>query len=375
MPKEIILDKEELEKLYTKLKSIIKIAEIYNVSYNTIRRKLHKYGIEIFSQKIDLNVTKEELELLYKLHKSVELLAKIYNVSKDTIYKNLHKHEIKIFPRGINLNITKEELEKLYIELKSTTVLAKKFNVSTTTIVKRLKKFNIKLYPTGGVRKYDFNHSFFKEINEETLYWAGFIAADGCVYEKSDLNKILYINLSSKDHEHLEKFAKVINYTGKVRKNNNLNRGKMREYSILTLNSKEIFEDLAKFNIVPRKSFILKFPNWLIEHPLVHHFIRGYNDGDGCFSAHKYKTKKNQIINKIVGTENFLENINLIFKNNLKNVSNTVKFNNKIKSHISFFELTYSGNKILKSIAEFLYQDATIYLERKYDIIKHLLNE
>jgi transposase len=327
----------------------------------------------------EIVIDKDKLEKLYKELKSIKKVAEIFNVSKTCIEKNLHKHEIEIFSQKINLNTTKEELEKLYLELKSIPAIAKIFNVSSTVINKHFKKFNIKTNPNGTYRKYKYNHSFFKEINEHSLYWAGFIAADGCVKEqknhsnlgKTNYSKILNITLSSKDHEHLEKFAKAINYTGNISKNTYLDREKLRSCSEISLCSQEMFEDLARFNIIPRKTLVLKFPEWLIEHPLVHHFIRGYNDGDGSFYLMKCPPGRTvqQVAINICGTANFLTVCRSIFeeKCNIK-IRNTPI---PIRKNIGVLE--YGGNGVIKSISKFLYKDATVYLERKHDIIKHLL--
>ncbi len=41
-----------------------------------------------------------------------------------------------------------------------------------------------------------------------------------------------------------------------------------------------MFEDLCKHGCVPNKSLILEFPK-TVPSDLIHHFIRGYFDGDG----------------------------------------------------------------------------------------------
>lgn len=46
------------------------------------------------------------------------------------------------------------------------------------------------------------------------------------------------------------------------------------------LTSDNMFVDLCKHGCVPNKSLILTFPRTIPDN-LIHHFIRGYFDGDG----------------------------------------------------------------------------------------------
>lgn len=55
--------------------------------------------------------------------------------------------------------------------------------------------------------KYLLNKTFFRDFNELTCYWAGFIAADGCLRQNW---RTLNFCLNAKDIEHLESFSKDI---------------------------------------------------------------------------------------------------------------------------------------------------------------------
>lgn len=71
-----------------------------------------------------------------------------------------------------------------------------------------------KLCSNNNLRKYSINKEYFKYINEENCYWAGFIAADGNI--SRDMRK-LSIKLSIKDKELLENFIKDIEYTNEIK--------------------------------------------------------------------------------------------------------------------------------------------------------------
>ena len=46
------------------------------------------------------------------------------------------------------------------------------------------------------IRKYSLKTDFFKEMTPQSLYWAGFIAADGCIENKYTTS----INLAKPRH-------------------------------------------------------------------------------------------------------------------------------------------------------------------------------
>ena len=73
--------------------------------------------------------------------------------------------------------------------------------------------------------------------------------------------------------------------------------------------SKHLAEQLAKIGCPPRKSFILKYPDWL-DKDLRSHFIRGYFEGDGCITrtARTSETIKSWDFN-IISTKEMCEGI------------------------------------------------------------------
>ena len=97
------------------------------------------------------------------------------------------------------------------------------------------------------------------------------------------------------------------------------------------------------------------------------HFIRGYFDGDGCFSVIKRNDRKNPNSKtyqfNIIGMENPLRKIQ---EHLIKNVGVA---DNGLKHRKSTIAVTihYSGRNVCKRILDYLYQDATIYLQRKYN--------
>lgn len=126
---------------------------------------------------------------------------------------------------------------------------------------------------------------------------------------------------------------------------------------------------MLKFNIKQRKSLVYKFPGKIIKNKLCNHFMRGYFDGDGCFSIDKNNGKKKQLKFALLGTFGFLNNYHKVL---LQKMFITTK-NSKPKKYKKIARLLFGGNILISKIATFLYKDATIYLDRKYNLVKHLI--
>lgn len=230
--------------------------------------------------------------------------------------------------------------------------LVKKYNLERGVFTGWLLAKGYKIENRRAMKSFNI-HYFDKIDTEEKAYWLGFLFADGAItqHKKSyDIELSLNIN----DKEHVEKYAKAI---GKDYVNNN-----STYRSRCIVGSKHMFNILSSYGCTTKKSLTLKFPNESIfeDKSLIRHFIRGYFDGDGCLS---FGNKEHTIpAVSILGTEDFLNGIQLIYKSN-KNLRNNSKGQNITKV------LSYSTNEAFAFI-DWLYKDSTIYLERKYNRYK-----
>lgn len=132
-------------------------------------------------------------------------------------------------------------------------------------------------------KKYYGQYDTFKNIDSpEKAYWLGFIAADGCVYQR-EKNASLILNIHAKDKEHLEKFKNFMNTNANIvlhiQNDGFSNNTPMAK---IVLNDKNMILDIIDKGIIPRKSLILKPPKIDKEYYLP--FILGYFDGDGSIN-------------------------------------------------------------------------------------------
>lgn len=205
----------------------------------------------------------------------------------------------------------------------------------------------------------NFNDNYFENIDsEDKAYFLGLLFADGNVYLKRHRVQITLVN---EDAYILNKFAEYINYSGKLYLDRKL-------YSKLILPSKKMCNDLILLGCVPNKSLILTFPNKLPKE-LVHHFIRGYFDGDGHISKNKLLINPYYNIN-ITSTENFLITLSSIFIENNIIVSKSYKRykNKEVSAHT-----LYIKNKSAKQFVDYIYKNATMFLIRKNKIYENPL--
>jgi len=243
---------------------------------------------------------------------------------------------------------------------KDSTELSKMYGVSKSAIIGILKRRGIPRNKRGGKRrkyKHSLNENFFSIENEESMYWAGFIAADGNIHLSKTKNaqKTLTIELSRLDEEHLDKFN--IGTDMYFRPSRTPNSLGMCSKSI---SSDIICNDLLRYNITPKKSLTLEFPTNIKEENIIH-FIRGYFDGDGCFNIRTPTVCRYTFL----GTEQFLTKIKEYFNINV---------NIHKKSESNIFYLNYNGVKTCKKIFDSLYDGATIFLNRKKDKAEKFFN-
>lgn len=318
-------------------------------------------------------LTPEQLKQELESVGSATKIAKKYGINTMTVYSAFKKCGINcIIKSRQDKLLTKEVLEQAYIECGSLKAVARKFDVDSGTVKRYMQQFNLEFKPQV---RYDCDHDFFSRENEESFYIAGFIAADGCIRNRKgkygNSRYDLYIGLSKNDKEFLENVRKILKAETPIRdfiiKNSERNLSWNDCWkSEISITSKKMYDDLAKFNIVPRKSLVYTFPEWLINHPLKHHFMRGYNDGDGSFFIPRLAEGRSvkQVYFTLRGTPKFLE----VYRSILEKECVLEIRDKPIRISSGHGCLEYGGNGIASKIIDYLYKDATIYLQRKYDI-------
>lgn len=180
-----------------------------------------------------------------------------------------------------------DEALKKYVDLGNLSYkkISKLINRSGLSCWRRANELKIK--NSNSVRKHYFNKSYWAIPNEENSYWAGFLAADGCLtYQGGNCQITLMIGLI--DKEHLEKYKKSLEYTGPIQ----IHKSKPNNLVKIRINSNKYWINHLKdnFNLAPQKTYRLAPPN--LNEYLSLCYLAGYTDGDGCIL---YDKKSNSI--------------------------------------------------------------------------------
>ena len=192
-------------------------------------------------------------------------------------------------------------------------------------------------------------HHFEIIDTEEKAYWLGFLYADGSV---GSSEAKIELGLAEKDVKHIEKFRNFIGINNKISY-----REKTKSYRY-SFRSQSCKEDLIKQGCIPKKSLILKFPTVdQVSLKLIKHFIRGYFDGDGWFT-----NTDNCFQVGLIGTEDFIKG----FLDNIKNINKDNKIFN-VHREDGAKRYIFSAYQDVLNFLNWIYKDANIYLDRKYE--------
>jgi hypothetical protein len=274
----------------------------------------------------------------------------------------------KIYSQDFQDNIVRDYLAPLSIEK-----ISQKYSITTRQVIRIPDDNQISHKPT---RKVKLDEQYFDRYNNPTyaseiLYWAGFIAADGNVMNKSSSRSyFLTVRLERGDENHLIKLRTCLSSDAKIKQE--INKGGIRcgkiwkdsLDSVIVFHSKYLVNSLTTFNIIPAKSLIYTFPETITNSPYISDFIRGYLDGDGSISF-----KKEYLRINFYGTLSCLTRIGQIINQNC-DISLHIPFKNR-----TIYDLEYNGKEAVLLI-HWLYKNHTTntYLDRKYDLIKYLID-
>ena len=253
----------------------------------------------------------------------------------------------------------------------SLTKMAAREGTTRQTLAKHFRELGVEIINKQNRLKFD-NTVFDCIDTEEKAYWLGFIFADGYISSDSLKGKsryLLEISLKASDKNHLDKFNKFM-------KHENANKVTIEDAKCGKIickrcrwyvANKHLWETLNSYGCTPRKSLTLKFPDESIfkSKDLIRHFIRGYFDGDGCFTRHIHHIIVSPAIS-FLGTKDFLDKILEYSK---------IEANYRHDKCYTEFTWTLEYHKEPGiELINYLYNNCTIYLDRKYKLYEFFKN-
>lgn len=224
----------------------------------------------------------------------------------------------------------------------------------------RKQPYFIRFWNTG---KHGNLFYFENVMTEEQAYWLGFIYADGYIMS----NGTLGIELNSEDFSHIEKFRQALQAESEVKiYNKNSTFGPQQTARFIITSKATFIPHLLKYYVSLNKTEEGKFP--ILPDHLMNHCIRGFFDGDGSLvGAPKTNdqlwkpqisfTGRKETLQAIVDLSGFEwswsqrhpERINDNWQINIGRVNDSLAF------------------------LDYMYDGATIYLDRKYKKYQDLL--
>lgn len=216
--------------------------------------------------------------------------------------------------------------------------------------------------------------SYFKTINTEAkAYWLGFLYADGCVRTKQRRQSCsIRMNLQIRDKAHVEAFQRALQASQPIeeivcpeREIRGRTIGPSRQARI-TISRAALVQDLIDNGCGPRKSQRLVFPTEKQVPPsLVRHFLRGYFDGDGTVYISPRKGV-HQFMTAFLGNREFLERVNEVIS------TQCVVTPSRIYQSTGICYIAFGGNRTAAKVLSYLYDGASVYLQRKHDLHRQL---
>lgn len=241
-----------------------------------------------------------------------------------------------------------KEIVKLYLSGKSAYDISPEVKVSIGTVYNCLSRHGVTRSNKINSRRYSLNHDYFEIIDTEAkAYWLGFIQTDG--YLTTNTSSV-GIALAEKDRDHLEKFKSDIEATYPINtyRSSGYSNG---PYSRIVVKSEKMWNDLVLLGVTPQKTkttLPLDVPN-----DLQRHYVRGLMDGDG--SIKKAKQSRSGYRGDFVSAQREMAQ----FMADRLGVG-AVRLDKKKNVWYSEFTLTEQN-------LDYLYEEATTYLSRKYE--------
>jgi len=307
----------------------------------------------------------------YWSSKEISLLKKLYpkTRAKDLVKMFPNRTKATIVAKALNLGLPSAKLW----QPKENNILHKHFaEASEEKLLKFLPKRSWLAILAQGERlalkrktdkpRLKVNEDYFKKWSSNMIYILGFIFADGNITKvtHNGSSDKLGFGQNKKDIDILRKIKQ------ELLAEQTLSVGK--KYVHFSIYSQIIVDDLKKLGVSYRKSFRKsrgEIPN--IPQKYIRDFIRGIVDGDGSvhFDKRDYPTLS------ICGRKELMTFIrnHFLSKFNIYSKIAQPKKNGKLSN---VFYIAYRSNSA-KTLINYLYNNAVLYLERKFKLAKKCL--
>lgn len=258
--------------------------------------------------------------------------------------------------------LTEQQLQilELYLKREKQSSIIELTGCTRGQIDALVKKFKLTRFRSRN--NYTINEDCLSLKNPELWYFLGWFASDGNIHNTNSGSEIIQFTL--KDEEPLQHLKHILSYTGDVKlyskkgKTNFKyieNKEVIRDYYFLGITNKKLVTLIKEVFPNPyNKTKTLNFPN-IPNEDCLRMFIRGFWDGDGCFSVCDSKF----YLEAHCASKDFTEG----FVNSLNNMN----FKTYSYAREGCFDIRISST-VAKDFCKWLYQkQPNMCLTRKYE--------
>lgn len=313
--------------------------------------------------------TDEEIQFIKSNYQilTIQEIADALNRTYSSIFSKAQ--DIGLTKAGCKNNVwSKDEINFIIANYKNMTnnEIANELNRTKQAVAVKISKLNLK-----RESKYKFDRNKFETIETEyDAYWLGFLYADGYISSSCTRSYWIGVELQECDLAHLKKFNKYMNsnmHIDTTYKKSPSSNNISKIYK-LCYTSKQLYENLEKCGCVRRKSKIITMPFNVVPNELMRHFIRGYFDGDGSCGIYHHSERKYLKYPRAsitCGSKQFVTEL----KSYLLKHDITCCLTNDRHS----YKLCFGGKENVIKFLRYMYDDSSIYLDRKFERYKNAL--
>lgn len=267
---------------------------------------------------------------------------------------------IRIFKKELEDRICQQYRE----EGQTLTFLARYYHCRDEAIRSVLIKNRIPIKRRGLSKNRLLREDFFDNIDtKEKAYFLGLMFTDGSVTLDPKRSPTISIQLKVSDIKILQDFRTILNMHSNLRYDKRENK----ETAILSFRNSHMAESLAKYGIIPKKTYETKHLPAVSE-DLLPDFLRGLLDGDG--SIYQESKSKKYRIDYCSYHQSICEDFRQLC-NKFLIKKNTVKISN----YGTAYHVRFNDQKSVKQLATVLYKDSKISLARKYSLAQEIFED
>jgi LAGLIDADG-like domain len=230
--------------------------------------------------------------------------------------------------------------------------------------------------PKKSHRRYSLNENYFESIDTpDKAYFLGLIAADGSVAKTMRGPMALLLKLSVGNEAILQEFLKRIGSDASIKHTNYVTaqNKEPRIAAYVCITSEKICADLARYNVIPRKTW--SYISVLLSAEMMPRFLRGYFDGDGTII--KVRREKPRTSDYRFHIVTYRREAAVFFQNYLhsQGVRAAIQQDGSKKDYAPLYQVRMVSNESKEQFVKLIYAGAgTLCLARKLERAREYLD-